>query len=69
MDGMLIYNGSRPDIVYSNGELYGGLHCGDTFLCRLCNEWTPVRLEWMDDWTLWYKDHPYPIKYGLAVQI
>ena len=30
MTGILIQNGDRPDIVFDNGTLYGGLHCGGT---------------------------------------
>lgn len=69
MDGMLIYNGSRPDIVYSNGELYGGLHCGDTFLCYMDHLWVPARLEWEDEWVIWINNCAKQITYGLMVRI
>lgn len=53
MTGMLINLDGRPDIIWENGGLYGGLHCGECFLIFEPDAgWVPVRLEFSDDWVL-----------------
>lgn len=53
MEGILIFNHylNRPDIS-AQGELWGGLQCGSCFEVLLRGEWTPVRLEYEDDWVI-----------------
>ena len=53
MIGILVQTEDRPDIVFDNGQLYGGLHCGMCF--RILDEmdgWIPVRLELQENWIL-----------------
>ena len=50
MIGQLIWNHDRPDIAFDTGALYGGLHCGDCFQCRVDERWLNVRLEYANDW-------------------
>jgi len=69
MTGRLIYNHDRPDIAFDTGALYGGLHCGECFRCRIDDQWVPVRLEYMGDWVLIQNAHPIPICYGVRVEI
>lgn len=68
MFGTLVLIGDRPDIVLDNGELYGGLHCGDCFQC--CNHgiWLDVRLEHQDDWVFIWNRQILPIPYGAKVR-
>lgn len=68
MTGILINNGDRPDIVFENRLLYGGLHCGDCFEIYL-NQWVNVRLEHSNDWIIIYDGKSLPICYGAHVQI
>lgn len=44
MIGQLIWNHDRPDIAFDTGALYGGLHRGDCFQCRVDERWLNVRL-------------------------
>lgn len=52
--GTLFYNyaSGRMDILFSNGQCYGGLHCGTTFEILVEKEWRPTRIEMSDDWYL-----------------
>lgn len=68
MTGVLIHNGDRPDIVFDNGALYGGLHCGECFDVYV-NQWISVRLEYLDDWIIVCEGKSYPLSYGLPVKI
>ena len=68
MSGILVWNGDRPDIVFGNGTLYGGLHCGDCFRCY-ANEWVDVRLEYTDRWVLVCQEGIVPVRYGAQVQM
>lgn len=69
MQGILIHNGTRPDVAFDNGMLLGGLHCGDCFLCQLDGQWHNVRLEFQEDWLLVYKNHKCSVHYGARVEI
>lgn len=69
MEGTLFYDGSRPDIIFSDGTTYGGLHCGDCFFCITEAEWEPVRLERLDDWVLWGQNGVRAINYGIRVKM
>ena len=53
MTGILIKLDGRPDIIFENGTLYGGLHCGECFsVLETDAGWVSVRLELIDDWVL-----------------
>lgn len=53
MTGILIKLDGRPDIVFENGTIYGGLHCGECFsIFAPDTGWVSVRLEFADDWVL-----------------
>ena len=72
MEGTLIYNEyeERPDIQKDNGELYGGLHCGDCF--QYADAAEPVRLEYnhaAGEWYLMNQEKPEPIRYNHRVII
>ena len=69
MEGILIYDGMRPDIAFYNGTTYGGLHCGDCFLCFTGGKWSSVRLEWDDGWMLWQNGCLQAIQYGAIVRM
>lgn len=72
MTGILIKLNDRPDIVFEDGTLYGGLHCGE---CLSIFEekmgWIPVRLEFTDDWVLidGSRAKPTPVPYGVFVMV
>ena len=66
MYGTLIEIENRPDVIFENGTLYGGIHCGECFQILL-DKWYAVRLELRDDWVLIYKDQVFPISYGCKV--
>lgn len=68
MTGILIQCDDRPDIVFDNGTLYGGLHCGECFDVYF-NRWISVRLEYLDNWVIIYRGKSYPICYGTLVRI
>ena len=53
-EGTLYYDRSteRYDIVYPDGNYYGGLHCGNCFDIFLRDEWISVRIEADNDG--WY---------------
>jgi len=44
--GILIYDSStnRFDILYEEGNSYGGLHCGTTMEVLINDEWAPTRI-------------------------
>lgn len=69
MVGRLIWNHDRPDIAFDTGILYGGLHCGDCFQCRIDNCWIDVRLEYLYNWVLICDGGTIPIRYGVSVRI
>ena len=69
MIGQLIWNHDRPDITFDTGALYGGLHRGDCFQCRVDERWLNVRLEYANDWVLIHSDGSIPIRYGVLVRI
>lgn len=69
MNGRLIWNQDRPDVALDTGFLYGGLHCGDCFSCRIDGQWVPVRLERAEEWVLIHNGHSIPVCYGALVQI
>mgnify|MGYP002798121250 FL=1 len=72
MTGILIKLNDRPDIVFEDGTLYGGLHCGE---CLSIFEekmgWIPVRLELADDWVLMdgSRAKSIPVPYGGFVMV
>ena len=72
MTGILINLDGRPDIVWENGSLYGGLHCGECFLIFESGAgWVTVRLEFTNDWVLVegnvIREAPFP--YGSCVML
>ena len=52
--GMLIYDSStnRFDVLYEEGNSYGGLHCGTTMEVLINDEWISTRIEYGNDWYL-----------------
>ena len=50
--GILIYDSStnRFDILYEEGNSYGGLHCGTAMEALINDEWIPI--EYGNDWYL-----------------
>lgn len=52
--GILIYDSStnRFDVLYEEGNSYGGLHCGTTMEVLINDEWVPPRIEYGNDWYL-----------------
>lgn len=69
MTGILIFDQGRPDIALDTGRLYGGLHCGECFLCYIDDTWVDVRLEYDKDWILLHYGKKICIPYGSCVQI
>ena len=62
----------RPDIIFENGTLYGGLHCGECFsVLETDAGWVSVRLELIDDWVLvdGNRGKTFPIPYGDHVKV
>jgi len=53
-EGAIIWNGSRPDIRYSDGSYHGGLHCGDMIESLIQNEWRTTRIEYCQSSGMWY---------------
>ena len=53
-EGVLIYDPStdRLDVLYAEGDRYGGLYCGTVMEALIDNEWMPTRIEYADDWYL-----------------
>lgn len=68
MTGILIQLDDRPDIIFDNGTFYGGLHCGDCFYVQM-NQWINVRLEYSDEWVVYYRGKSYPVPFGKRVEI
>ena len=52
--GMLIYYSStnRFDVLYEEGNSYGGLHCGTAMEVLINGEGIPNRIEYGNDWYL-----------------
>jgi len=69
MFGILIFNGDRPDIVFEDGTLYGGLHCGECFQYYYKDNLLDVRLEYEGGWLLVYGQQIQSIQYGTRVKI
>lgn len=69
MTGILILNQGRPEIFGDTGRLYGGLHCGECFLCYIDDIWTDVRLEYDNDWVILNHGMKRPVPYGSRVKI
>jgi len=55
-EGILIWNEhlKRLDIAYSDGQCYGGLHCGDVVETMVENAWRHVRVEYCDSSGHWF---------------
>ena len=68
MTGILIQLDDRPDIIFDNGTFYGGLHCGDCFNVQM-NQWINVRLEYSDEWVVYYRGKRYPVPFGKRVEV
>ena len=64
-----MWNHDRPDIAFDTDALYGGLHCGYCFQCRVDARWLNVRLEYANDWVFIHSDGSIPIRYGVLVRI
>lgn len=47
LTGKLFYNedNDRMDILYDNGDVLGGLHCGETLDVKINDVWIPTRIE------------------------
>ena len=43
---------NRFDVLYEEGNSYGGLHCGTTMEVLINDEWAPTRIEYGNDWYL-----------------
>lgn len=43
---------NRFDVLYKEGNSYGGLHCGTTMEVLINDEWIPTRIEYGNDWYL-----------------
>ena len=69
MTGQLVWNQDRPDIALDTGTLYGGLHCGECFLCWIDGQWEAVRLEYAEKWVLILNGQAIPVCYGARTQI
>ena len=52
--GILIYDSStnRFDVLYEEGNSYGGLHCGTTRVVFIIDEGIPTRIDYGNDWYL-----------------
>lgn len=68
MIGILIQAEDRPEIVFEDGTLYGGLHCGDCFQLY-AGTWFPVRLEYDEDWFLLANGQSVAVPYGSRVKV
>ena len=43
---------NRFDVLYKEGNSYGGLHCGTTMEVLINDDWVPTRIEYGNDWYL-----------------
>ena len=43
---------NRFDVLYEEGNSYGGLHCGTVMEALINDEWIPTRIEYGNDWYL-----------------
>ena len=43
---------NRFDVLYEEGNSYGGLHCGTKMEALINDEWVPTRIEYGNDWYL-----------------
>lgn len=52
--GTTVYdtNQDRIDIRFTNGETYGGIHCGECLDILLNGEWISTRIEMEQKWFL-----------------
>lgn len=50
--GVTFFNSEddRIDICFTNGDTYGGLHCGQCFDVLLNGVWMPTSIEKAKDW-------------------
>lgn len=71
VQGILIYNDgiSRPDIMFSNGRLLGGLHCGNCLEIEWSGYPSHTRLELLEDWVLVFGEDLFPLPYGAPVKL
>ncbi len=69
--GKLILNteDSRLDVLFDDGSLLGGFHCGDRLDILLNNNWTPTRVEYDNDWYLYGLFQSGEIPVGLNVRV
>lgn len=66
--GRMFYNSSndRMDILFDNGDTYGGLYCGEGFDIKIKGGWESVSIEMDEDWYIpRYKELKLP---GLVVR-
>jgi hypothetical protein len=68
--GRLFHNAiiGRMDIVYEDGTIEDGLHCGTTMDVKINNKWIPTRIEMSDDWYLVGVGYMQPLA-GLSVRL
>lgn len=69
MRGILVFNGTRPDIALYDGTLLGGLHCGDCISFYQGEERKLARVELFDDWIMVDDGTPCPLPYGTEVSV
>jgi hypothetical protein len=52
--GKLIYNAEidRLDMLFKDGDLLGGFHCGDCIDVKLKDKWISTRIEYDNGWYL-----------------
>jgi len=52
--GKLFYNrdNDRMDITFSDGDTYGGLHCGKCLDVKIKGKYVPTRIEMGREWFL-----------------
>lgn len=52
--GKLFYNkyNDRMDIIFKNGDTYGGLHCGTCLDVKIKGQYIPTRIEMGKEWYL-----------------
>lgn len=61
--GFIFQNNDRPDIVFEDGTIRGGLHCGDCIELYI-GKWTAARIEYDDGWLVVIHGEKQPIPYG-----